>query len=225
MSTSVETSDPFFLIRATIEAELAAPGVLVVSSAVRGDGKTGVTAGVVRSLAAAGYSTLAVDAAANVPYAVNVDDAGSLLAESARPSQAGCDVLSIAPAQARAASANAIAAFYKSARSRYDYTVVDAAVIGTGGLAFARAADGVMLTLREGRAVDRADRETVELFERLRVRFLGVVATRSDGGTDAALSLADRLQLRLRSLVTVSEETVRGVASYGQTRAPQRSAV
>ena len=224
MSKYDESSDPFFVIRTTIEAELSTPGVLVVSSAVNNDGTTGVAAGVVRSLTAAGYATLAVDAAASVPGAVNMDEAGAHLAESARPLQAGCDILSIAPAQALSASGHAIKAFYESARSRYDYTIIDAAVIGTGGLAFARAADGVVLALREGRAVDRADRDTVELFARLRVHFLGVVATRVDKNADATLSLADRLHARPRSVVTIAED-MRGVAAYGQARTAQRSAV
>jgi Mrp family chromosome partitioning ATPase len=211
------TPNPFLLIRATIETELPAPGVLTVSSALPRDGKTGVASGIVRSLAAAGYTALAIDAGASTPHAISVDAASSMLAESARPMDAGCDFIAIAPAQARAASAASVAAFFAAIRSRYDYAVVDAAVINAGGLAFARGADGVVLALREGRAVSEADREAVELFERLRVRFLGVIATRdeSSGDLPVAQSLYERLQPRIagrRVTPVAADEPARGAA-------------
>ena len=215
--------NPFLMIRATVEAELPAPGILTVSSALARDGKTGVTAGIVRSLTAAGYATLAVDAGASTPHAMSVEAASSLLAESARPVEAGCDFVSLAPAQARAASAAAITAFFATIRERYDYAIVDAAVINAGGLAFARSADGVILALREGRAVNEADREAVELFERLHVRFLGVIATREERHAAEPQSLYDRLQPRTagRRVSTISaEEPARGAAA-----AAYRSAV
>jgi Mrp family chromosome partitioning ATPase len=219
MKHETSAPNPFLLIRATIEAEIPAPGVLTVSSALPRDGKTGVTAGLVRALGAAGYATLAVDAGASTPNAVSVDAATAMLGESTRSLEAGCDFVSIAPAQARTASAAAVAAFFATVRSRYDYAVIDAAVINGGGLAFARAADGVVLALREGRAVSEADRETVDLFGRLNVRFLGVIATRDESRHDAAAAtLLERLQPRgltagRRVPVVVSDEPVRGAAA------------
>jgi succinoglycan biosynthesis transport protein ExoP len=206
-----QTSNPFDLVRATIEAELAAPGVLAVTSALSGDGKTGIAAGLARSLAGAGYKTLAIDAAGAAPGAVGVEAAAALPGESARRTSAGCDVLSILPAEARIASALAIATLYEAVRAHYDFAIVDAAVFTDGGLAFARGADGVVLALREGRAVAAADRDAVDLFERLRVRVLGVVATRGDRsrGTGVAPSLVDRLHAQPRSVPTVSANTVR----------------
>jgi Mrp family chromosome partitioning ATPase len=182
-----QTSNPFDLVRATIEAELAAPGVLAVTSALSGDGKTGIAAGLARSLAGAPTHLVT------------------------RRTSAGCDVLSILPAEARIASALAIATLYEAVRAHYDFAIVDAAVFTDGGLAFARGADGVVLALREGRAVAAADRDAVDLFERLRVRVLGVVATRGDRsrGTGVAPSLVDRLHAQPRSVPTVSANTVR----------------
>jgi Mrp family chromosome partitioning ATPase len=207
-----EASDPFDLIRATIEAELAAPGVLAVTSALRGDGKTGVAAGLARALAGAGYKTLAIDVAAPAPGAVSVEAAAAMPGESARKTSSGCDVLAIVPAQARGAWARAHATLYAASRTRYDYTIVDAAVIAGGGLAFARAADGAVLALREGRAIAAADRDAVDLFERLHVRVLGVVATRDDRsrGTAGAPALLDRLHEQSRLVPTISGETLRG---------------
>jgi Mrp family chromosome partitioning ATPase len=91
-------------------------------------------------------------------------------------------------------------------------------VINAGGLAFARGADGVVLALREGRAVNEADREAVDLFERLRVRFLGVIATRDQSGTDTtgAQSLYERLQPRIagrRAPSVAADEPGRGAAA------------
>ena len=213
-----QVSNPFDLIRATIEAELAAPGVLAVTSALGGDGKTGVTAGLARSLAGAGYKTLVIDAAAASPGAVSVEAAAAQTAESARRTSAGCDVLSILPAQARIASALSIATLYTAVRANYDFAIVDAAVITAGGLAFARGADGVVLALREGRPVSPADRETVDLFERLHVRVLGVVATRDDRtrGTAAVPALMERLHEGPRTAPTVTGKSVRaaGIARF-----------
>lgn len=214
--THDDANNPFLMIRATIEAQLPAPGILTVSSALPRDGKTGVAAGIVRSLAAAGYTALAVDAG-SAPHAVSVDTAAALLGDAPRPVEAGCDFISIATAQARTASAAAIAAFFTMVRSRYDYAIVDATVINAGGLAFARGADGVVLALREGRAVSEADRQAVELFERLHVPFLGVIATRDENhaGAAGAQSLYERLQPRSggHRVPTISaDEPARGTA-------------
>jgi receptor protein-tyrosine kinase len=218
---------PFLMIRSTIEAEVAAPGVLAVSSALAGDGKTGVTAGIARSLAAAGYRTLAIDAASQSPNATTVDAAVALIADTPRPVEAGCDFIAIAPGQARVASATAIAAFYASIREHYDYAIVDAAAIGNGGLAFARNADGVVLALRDGRAATDADRDTVALFTRLNVRFLGVVATHAERGRNAPApkSLYERLEPRPeRGAALVEDTPIRG-AAFGAAPAAGRSAV
>ena len=219
-----EAPDPFDLIRATVEAELAAPGVLAVTSALNGDGKTGVTAGLAHALAKAGYRTLAIDVAGTAPGALSVEAAAALPAESARKTNSGCDVLSIVPAQARTASAVAIAALYEQTRTHYDYTIVDAALISGGGLAFARGADGVVLALRAGRAIAAADRDATDLFARLNVRVLGVVATREDRSRGSAhgASLMDRLHSQPRAVPTVSGETVRAA---GLARFFSRSAI
>ena len=45
MMNSLRKTNPFVVIRATVEAEIAAPGILAISSAVAGDGKMAVAAG------------------------------------------------------------------------------------------------------------------------------------------------------------------------------------
>jgi len=218
MSNAETTINPFMMIRTSIEAELPAPGVLIVSSALGSDGKSGVAAGIARSLASAGYATLAVDAGGAGLHGTSVETAIERVGDSARRLAAGCDYIALAPDHARAASATAIRTLYDAMRARYDYAVVDAAVIGNGGLALSRPADGVVLAVRQGRAVTDADRDAVQLFERLHVRFLGVIAT-LDGGTTGETgpqTLLEYLQesqnVRRIPAGAVDDAPVRGVA-------------
>jgi Mrp family chromosome partitioning ATPase len=168
----------FLVLRTTVESEIPTPGILAVSSALPRDGKTGLVNGLVRALSAAGYATLAVDAAAASPAQLALDVVRERLADLARPLGPRCDSLVLGSQNARSASVAAIEALYAQIRTRYDYAVVDAGVLAAGGLAFARCADGVVLALRQGRSVAPADRDAVEIVERMRVRCLGVVATR-----------------------------------------------
>ena len=185
----MKSQDSFGVIRATVEAEIAAPGVLTISSAEGGDGKTAVATGVARSLAAAGYRTLVIDAGAptaesfcaklGLPPALPVSVATSAehLSDSVHKAFAGCDVLLLAEDSEASPSAVAVAALFAAVRAQYDYAVVDTRAISDGGATFARCADGVVLAVREGRAAGAADGEAVAVLERIRARFLGVVAT------------------------------------------------
>ena len=227
MKHETTAPNPFLMIRATIEAEIPAPGVLTVSSALPRDGKTGVTSGLVRSLAAAGYTTLAVDAGA----------------EHAERGQRRCGHR----------DASGIRAFARCGlRLRLDRTGASAHGLGrrrcgvfcNRSLALrlrgdrcgrdqrrrpcvrARGRRRGARTTRRPRREHEADRETVELFGRLNVRFIGVIATHEEGRYDpAASSLLERLQPRAltagrRVPVVVSDEPARGTAA-----AAYRSAV
>jgi len=181
--------DSFSTIRATIEAEVAAPGILSISSARPGDGKTAVAAGIARSLAAAGYRTLALDATgateetlaaklgAPEPPAIVIGAAEQHFSAGVRMTPGGCDVLALASGEGNVPSALSIAALFAAVRASYDYVVVDSAAVAEGGATFARCADGVVLAVREGRPADPSDAEAVALLDRVRARFLGVVAT------------------------------------------------
>jgi receptor protein-tyrosine kinase len=185
----MKNHDPFGVIRTTVEAEIAAPGILTISSARAGDGKTAVAAGIARSLAAAGYRTLAIDAAGSTeetlctrlgappPPSISVAAGAEHLSAAVRTAFNGCDVLALSDGDGAGPSAVAVAALYAAIRANYDYAVVDTRAIGDGGATFARCADGVVLAVREGRAAEAADGEAVALLERVHARFLGVVAT------------------------------------------------
>ncbi len=203
MQTSVPAPNPFIVIRATVETDIAAPGILAISSAVTGDGKTAVAAGIARSLASAGYPTLVLDAGnvvalepASAPRALTVEAVHERLNHAVRATESGCDYLSLLDLGAGVTSSVSIAALYQAVRERYAYAVVDAGVLNGTGLALARGADGVVLAIREGRAIVPPDGESVELLNRLKVRFLGVVATteRHPGDYDIAATLVERLK-------------------------------
>jgi len=199
-------TNPFTVIRATLETELPTPGILTISSALAGDGKTAVAAGIARSLASGGYRTLVLDAGVTAELApgatreaLTLEGAHDRLNHAVRATGSGCDYLSLQDIHADVSSSVGIGALYAAIRSRYEYAIVDAGVLNGDGLALARGADGVVLAVREGRAIVPADAEAVELLNRAHARFLGVVATTErmapEYGSDANLS--DRLKHRI----------------------------
>lgn len=198
----MKSKDSFGVIRATVEAEIAAPGVLTISSALAGDGKTGVAAGIARSLASAGYRTLVIDAGGQTAEPLceklgappappaSVTTATDHLGDVVCTAFAGCDVLVLSEvSDVGGPSAVAVAALYNAIRPYYDYAIVDGRAIGDGGATFARCADGVVLAVREGRAAETADGDAVAVLERVRARFLGVVATAGSGAANVSARL------------------------------------
>jgi succinoglycan biosynthesis transport protein ExoP len=199
MKHASKPTNPFLVVRATVEADVPSPGILAISSALAGDGKTTVAAGIAQSLAGAGYRTLAVDASqpAKPGNGARLDEgaAAERLGHIVREAGGGCDYISVADLGADVSSAVAITALYAAIRARYEYAVIDTGILSEDGLAFARAADGVVLAVREGRAIADADREAVALMERVKARFLGVVATMdSPTASDETDNLAARLR-------------------------------
>jgi Mrp family chromosome partitioning ATPase len=241
MKTSSPAANPFIVIRATVETEVPAPGILAISSAVSGDGKTAVAAGIARSLAGAGYSTLVLDAGnvdaiepSSAQEALTVQAVHERLNHAVRATESGCDYLSLRDLGAGVTSSVSIAALYQAVRERYAYAVVDASVLNGTGLALARGADGVVLAIREGRPIVPADSESVELLNRLKVRFLGVVATteRHAGDYEITATLVERLKnvpagtAALRQAAAGPAKELRGAnAMFGWVRAaiPVRS--
>lgn len=209
--TQTDSADAYGVIRATVEAEIASPGILTISSARAGDGKTGVAVGIARALAAAGYRTLLIDAGIDEgetlsaklgvasPPPVPVSAAKEHLNDVTRVAFEGCDILTIRGGEA-GASAVAIGELFAAVRSTYQYAIVDARTVGNGGATFARCADGVVLAVREDRAAEGADNEAVAILERVRARFLGVVATTGPANTKRSQQLDD---------ASVTETTVR----------------
>jgi Mrp family chromosome partitioning ATPase len=202
----MKNQDSFSVIRTTIEAEIASPGVLSISSARDRDGKTAVAAGIARSLAGAGYNTLIVDAAGptaesiadklGVPPSTPVTIAvtGDQLQSVVRAALPGCDVLALNEGDGSNPSAVSVNALFAALRAKYDYVIVDSRTIADGGAIFARCADGVVLAVREGRAATASDSEAVALLDRVRARFLGVVATAPRTGPHAGAATRDGVE-------------------------------
>jgi len=180
------------LLRASIEATVSPPGVIVVSSALAGDGKTEVASGLARALAECGYVTALVDTNWQNPGV-----AASLGMEAIPPvtqfdriatsGQNGVvknlEVISIADRRFPAlVSADRMQSLIADLRARFQYTIVDSAAIpiGMAGLQFARFADGVLLAVRLGRAPKPADKMTLQTLDRVGARILGVIATGAD---------------------------------------------
>ncbi len=178
-------NDPFLTLRATIEANCAAPSVVLISSAMPRDGKTAVSAGLAEAFAQSGCRTLAIDFGAKPALAKAIGTKDLPVIESPR----GTDTLAVrhigehldaariaATAMGKSALTD-LERFFAALRARYDFTVIDGCELTAGAVALARIADGVILTVRRGRPTAEADREAVLLLERFRANFIGVVST------------------------------------------------
>lgn len=176
-------------LRVSIEATVPPPGLIVVSSALTGDGKTEVASGLARALAECGYDTALVDTnwqhpgvaaslgIADLPPAMQLD---RIAASGKNGTVKNLEAISIADQRFPAlVSAERMRAMIADLRARFQYTVVDSAAIpiGMAGLQFARFADGVILAVRLGRAPRPADKMTIQALERVGARVLGVVTT------------------------------------------------
>lgn len=175
-------TDPFELVRATLEARLEPPATLLISSALPGDGKTAVAAGLARVLAAAGYRTAAIDANDRRPALaerLGSDDAppAALDLGAARIIAPNLELISIAQPRLLASTRHDLIAFVARVRERYHFAVIDGSELPGGSIALAREVDGVVLAVRAGRSSTVADREAVVLLEQFNAPFLGVVAT------------------------------------------------
>ncbi|TAM73592.1 tyrosine-protein kinase family protein [bacterium] len=177
------------MLRVSVEAAVAPPGLIVVSSALAGDGKTEVASGLARALAECGYTTALIDTNwqhPGVAASLGIDEIAPVtqLERIASGGHNGVvtnlEAISIADRRFPAlVSADRMRALIADLRARYQYTIIDSAAIpvGMAGLQFARFADGVLLTVRLGRAPKPADKMTIETLDRVGAHVLGIVAT------------------------------------------------
>lgn len=152
----------FKLLRARVEAKLRPPAVLLVTSAVEGDGKRLTTYGLAQALAVSGYSTAIMDEQSPTnPHPQLV-------------AQMHCD-----PA---VDSRAALARVCERMRSSYDFTLVTVGALPSKSLAmtFARLADGIILSYRLGRRELAQDAELKAFFNDCSVQVIGLVAASQD---------------------------------------------
>jgi Mrp family chromosome partitioning ATPase len=160
------------ILRAHVEREVRRSSVIMVTSAQDGDGKSLTAFSLARCLAESGLRTALVDATSNGRLIVgtnrSVTSEKAELVELTMPATAG-------PLR------EAIAAFIESSRSSFDYTIVDSSTLTGDSIALALAAnvDGILISVRVGRAATKNDDSIVRIIEGFGGRILGIVAAQS----------------------------------------------
>lgn len=187
--TEIPLNPQHQLLRAHIERTVAAPAVIMVTSAQTGDGKSLTAHALALCLARSGRRTALVDLTHPVPSAVGrlPGPSGSI-----RPNFTAVD----AAATGMRTSREAMAAFVEETREAYEYTILDSPALLADDIAMglATVVDGLLLTVRLGRAPSELDQLTMRLIERSEGRVIGVVATLPDaiaefGRRDPVLTL------------------------------------
>lgn len=187
--TEIPSNPQHQLLRAHVERTLAAPAVIMVTSAQSGDGKSLTAHALALCLARSGRRTALIDLTQPVPSAV-----GRL---PGPPGPSGTNFTSVdAAATGMRTSREAMAAFVEETREAYEYTILDSPALLCDDVAMglATVVDGLLLTVRLGRAPSELDQLTMRLIERSAGRVIGVVATLPDaiadfGRRDAVLKL------------------------------------
>jgi Mrp family chromosome partitioning ATPase len=171
----------FDLLRARLEAEVARPAVIAITSSTAEDGKEIAARGLASSLAGTGYPTLYIDTCSTsrngpmpfmgmtleqIGHQVNPDPSGHLT------------VLSLGdPLLQRTSSRRNIQLALEALRHKFDYIVVSTehGVSSSFGMSIAAAADAVMATVRTGRREKAGDVRLSAALDRVGGRFLGVL--------------------------------------------------
>jgi Mrp family chromosome partitioning ATPase len=156
----------FQLLRAHVEREVPRSAVILVTSARAGDGTSLTARGLARCFADSGCRTALV---------TTRDGHASPV------SQAACDDLLVTFRMPKAESARireAAATFVESSRASFDYTIVDSPplLFDAVALALAGIVDGVLVSVRVGRAPSDDDESMIRIIEHSNGRVLGVVA-------------------------------------------------
>jgi Mrp family chromosome partitioning ATPase len=111
-------------------------------------------------------------------------DGKSLTAYSLAASFADCDhrVALVSREESNRISRDELAIFVEEMRSDYDFTVIDAETFVNSStvMALTRLVDGILLTVRIGRAPTADDEAMIRMIEHFGGRVLGVVATEVD---------------------------------------------
>ncbi len=175
--------------RALIESEVATPGELAVTSAVRGDGKSLVASGLAHGLAGVGHGVLLVTGDIEAAETLGLASAPKLdvlpfdIMQYVTPGKGGLPSrLSLAaPGVLATASMDAVQATFARIRENFAYTVLDTAVLVESGMAvaFATEADGVVIALKKGRGALEVDRELLKILRAAKTPILGVVTTQA----------------------------------------------
>jgi hypothetical protein len=159
------------LLRSRVEAELKKPAVVMVTSAHSGDGKSLTASSLATSFAKAGHRAALVSE--NLGSFLDSD---ALVQES--PAHGHVAKIELPPETDNAVSREGLAAFVSAMRSNYDYAIVDAGSFldSNSAMALPGLVDGILLSVRVGRASTGKDEMMVRMIEHLGSTVLGVVA-------------------------------------------------
>lgn len=173
----------FEVLRARIEARVGRPGVLVVTSAIAGDGKSVAAHGLASSLASIGCRTLLVDAGKRSGIIIQPPTSASIeeivLESACETTIPGLKIVSLtSPALQRKTGLPSVARALTVVRGSYDYIVVDGDCALNNALSahFVSSADAVLVAVRAGRRRQAEDAELAEALGDLDAKFFGVVA-------------------------------------------------
>jgi hypothetical protein len=209
------------MLRVQLETALPTPAFLVVSSALDGDGKGVVASELARSMEAAGYSTLLVLAEAQPrtvdggfhPRSLDEVIALGISRYLVRTTRASSNVIFLPGDKIRhSVSRESVRRFAQTCRDAYQVTIVEAAAVMTNSFSMlaAVAADGVLLTVREGRRVCGQDRQLAKALTREEAPFLGVVSVApSLIPTDSPRPVQHSMPQTKPTITTVKGETNR----------------
>jgi Mrp family chromosome partitioning ATPase len=162
------------LLRAHLETATSGPSIVMVTSAEAGDGKSLLAHALAHSLAKVGRRCALFDATLHA----KADLSRLALPEAgARPNlpvvmPLPLDDPSLAP------SREVLAQFMDTVRASYDYAIVDTPPFLSSDLAMAlaEAADGILVSVRVGRAPSERDLATIRVIEASKGNVIGVVA-------------------------------------------------
>ncbi len=180
----------FRLLRNRIEAEIHAPGMVVVTSATDGDG-AGLTAyGLAESLSKTNQRTVLVTTDPSITTGPSDDAAlprpvlrrrasDRLGADGRVTGEGSFEVVSVSPERVATISRSNVADLVADLRSRHDYVVIDAGNLpqNSFGLLLIGSADVALVAFRAGRSQQIADRAMLDALERAETKVLGAVMT------------------------------------------------
>lgn len=165
-------AESFRILRVTIEGRLQHPSVIAVSAALGCEGTTYVACGLARAFSETGRRTLLVDAN---PAASGIAD--ELASGGGKPN---LSLVSL-PLPEACAGLN-VGEIVGAMREEYAVVIVDTPPLTASSIAleFARVADNVLLAVRLGRRIQKADQDLRKQVTELGARVIGIVPTRAD---------------------------------------------
>ena len=176
----------FRLLRNRIEAEIHAPGVLLVTSATDRDGAELTAYGLAESLSKTNQRTALLTTSVTIVAKPEwtLPDGSSMRRRASDRLETGSvmagdrfSIVSVSHERLATISRSAIATLVQGLRAEHDYVVIDAGGLPNNsfGLLLLASADAVLLAFLAGRQQLAADRTMLDTLEKSEAKLLGVV--------------------------------------------------